>query len=131
MLVAVGGGSFYCAGGPKPGTNQAALWAQEQVWQTLQIAMPIFQYAFPGCQALFAFDNASNHRYFAPDALLASKIFLNPGGKQPRKREGFDHGRGLPQAVMCSGSRPSFTVRGKPKGAEAILRERGLWPHNS
>ena len=47
----------------------------------MQIAMPIFQYAFPGCQALFAFDNASNHRYFAPDALLASNISLNPGGK--------------------------------------------------
>ena len=92
--------------------------------------MPIFQYAFPGCQALFAFDNASNHCCFAPDALLASNISLNPGGKQPCMREGFDHGRGLPQAMIYSGNHPHSAVRGKPKGAEAILHERGLWPRN-
>ena len=26
---------------------------------------------------------------------------------------------------------PNFAVCGKPKGAEAVLRERGLWPYNS
>ena len=44
------------------------------------------RYANPGCQALFAFDDASNHCCFAPDALLASNISRNPGGKQPRMR---------------------------------------------
>ena len=91
--------------------------------------MPIFQYAFPGCQALFAFDNASNHRYFAPDALLASNTSLNLGGKQPCMREGVDHVRGLPHAMVYSENHPNFAVRGKPK-AKTILRERGLWPLN-
>ena len=45
-------------------------------------------------------------------------------------RERFDHSRGLPQAMVYSNNHPNFAVRGKPKGAEAILRERGLWPHN-
>ena len=95
--------------------------------------MPIFQYAFPGCQAPLAFDNASNYCCFAPDALLAGDIPLNPGGERPqaRVREGFDHGRGLPQAMVYSDNHPSPAVRGKPKGVEAILCERGLWPHNS
>ena len=101
------------------------------MWQTLRIAMPIFQYDFPGCQALFAFYNASNYCCFAPDALLASNISLNPGGKQPRMRGGFDHGRGLPQAMVYSDNHPNLVVRGKPKGAKAVLRERGLWSHDS
>ena len=46
-------------------------------------------------------------------------------------REGFDHGGGLPQAMVYSGNNLNFAVRGRRKGAEAILRERGLWPHNS
>ena len=72
------------------------------VEQTVKVDMPIFKYAFPGCQALFAFDNASNHCCYAPDALLASAVNLNPGGKQPLMREGFDHGRGLSQTMVFS-----------------------------
>ena len=60
---------------------------EKMVWQTLRIAMPIFQYALPECQALFAFDNVSNHCCFAEDAFIASNISLNPGGRQPRMRE--------------------------------------------
>jgi len=68
---------------------------EKMVWHTVQIAIPIFKYAFPDCQALFAFDNASNHCCFAPDALIASNINLHPGGKQPLMRDGFDHFRTL------------------------------------
>ena len=35
------------------------------------VALPIFRYAFSNCQALFAFDNASNHCSFSEDALVA------------------------------------------------------------
>ena len=31
----------------------------------------------------------------------------------------------------CSDNHPNIAVRGKPKGAEAILREPSLWPYNS
>lgn len=41
--------------------------------QTVNLATRIFPYAFPDCQALFAFDNAANHACFTENALLAKK----------------------------------------------------------
>ena len=49
----------------------------------IQIAPPIFRTAFPGCIAVFAFDNASNHACFASDALRAEKLNKGPSGAQP------------------------------------------------
>ena len=54
--------------------------------QTGRNAIPIFRYAFPGCEALFAFDNASNHCYFA---LVASSMNLGVGKGQNKLREGL------------------------------------------
>ena len=58
--------------------------------QTVNLTTRIFPYAFPDCQALFAFDNAANHACFAENALLAKKMNLGVGGKQPRMRDGFN-----------------------------------------
>lgn len=55
--------------------------------QTVNLATQIFPYAFPDCQALFAFDNAANHTCFAENVFLAKKINLGVGGKQPRMRD--------------------------------------------
>ena len=103
---------------------------QEMVEQTVKVAMPIFKYAFPSCQALFAFDNASNHCCYAPDALLASAVNLNPGEKQPLMRNGYNHGQGLPQTMVFPENHPNIKLRGKAKGAEVVLRESGLWPRS-
>jgi len=65
----------------------------------IKVAIPIFRYAFPGCQALFAFDNASNHTSFAEDALRADKMNLGSGGKQPRMRNGFIDSQQRPQSM--------------------------------
>jgi len=100
---------------------------EKMVQQTCDLVMRIFPYAFPGCQALFAFDNASNHSCYAEDALLVSKMNLGPGGKQPLLREGFDHTRGLPQLMLYPQNHPNFQLRGKAKGIKTILKERGLW----
>ncbi len=54
---------------------------------TKEIVIPIFNYAFPNCQASFAFDNSSNHSSFAPDALLATRMNLSSGGKQPKMHD--------------------------------------------
>lgn len=99
----------------------------KMVEHTIQVALPIFRYAFPGCQALFAFDNASNHCCFASDALLASKMNRNPGGSQPHMREGFIHSKGLPQSMLFSQNHQIPELRGKPKGIQQVLLERGLW----
>jgi hypothetical protein len=36
------------------------------VGQAHKVAFRIFQHAFPGCQAVFAFGNASNHAHMLP-----------------------------------------------------------------
>ena len=99
----------------------------KMVNQTMNIAVPIIQYTFPACQALFAFDNASNHCSFAENALVASKVNLNPGGQQPHMRDGFIHSKGLPQTMEFPLHHPDQALRGKQNGGEQILRQRNLW----
>lgn len=94
-----------------------------QAWATIRI----FELLFPGCQALFAFDNATSHCAYAPDALVASKMRLNSGGKQPKLRDGFDHRKGRPQSMNFPGDYEVENLRGLPKGIKQVLLERGLW----
>ena len=77
-------------------------------------------YAFPGCEALFAFENASNHCAFASDILLVSRMHRNPGSTPFRL--GWK-----PQAMVFSDNHPVPKLRGQAKGIEQVLRERGLW----
>ena len=110
-------------------TTKEGYWSGDHmVEQTLRVAFPIFRLAFPGCQALFAFDNASNHCSYANDALRAHRMNLRPGGEQPLMREGFDYGRNLPHTMVFPMNHPTFELRGKAKGTEVVLRERKLWP---
>lgn len=103
-------------------------WTGEKlVKQTVEAALPIFRYAFPGCRGLWAFDNATNHSSFHPEALVAARMNLSPGGKQAVMREGFDHNRQLPQAMVFANNHRDPALRGKPKGAQHVLQERGLW----
>ena len=71
--------------------------------------------------ALFAFDNASNYCCYAPDALLASAVKLNPGGKQSLMRNGYNHRQGLSQSMVFPENYPNIKLRGKAKGAEVVL----------
>lgn len=64
----------------------------KMVKQTLAVAR-LFNFIFPQCQGLFAFDNAASHSAFSPDALVASKMNLRAGGKQPKMRNGWFEGR--------------------------------------
>jgi hypothetical protein len=100
----------------------------KMVHQAIESALPIFRYAFPGCHGLWAFDNATNHNAFHPKALVASRMQLAPGGKQPEMKEGFDHNRGLPQAMVYPDNYKDVFLAGKVKGLKAVLKERGLWP---
>jgi hypothetical protein len=63
---------------------------EKMLKHTKEIVIFIFNYAFPNCQVLFAFDNLSNHSSFAPDALLVSRMNLFPGGKQLKMRDGWN-----------------------------------------
>ena len=68
----------------------------------VHVVLLIFRYAFPNCQALFAFDNAYNHCTFSEDAPVARRMNLNPGEQQPIMRNGFGYKHGLPQAMVFS-----------------------------
>jgi hypothetical protein len=48
---------------------------------------------------------------------------LSPGGGQARMREGFDHSRQLPQAMIFADNHKDFELRGKPKGVQHVLQE--------
>jgi len=82
------------------------------------VAISIFKYAFPNCEGLFAFDNASNHSAFAADALVVAKMNLMPRGKQPPLRDEWDHNRDLPQPVVFGQNHPDPSLRGKTKGIQ-------------
>src|SRR3954470_22348043 len=68
----------------KPGKNQEGYWTAEHLLEQIEHkAIPIFEILYPNCIALFAFNNSSNHAVFSKDALVASRMNLKPGGKQP------------------------------------------------
>ena len=90
--------------------------------QTLRTVVPLFEMAFPPdqFQGLFLFDNATNHRVMADDALDVKKMNLGPGGKQPVMRDSWNTLTKSPQKMT--------DVNGVPIGIRKTLEERGLWP---
>lgn len=46
-----------------------------------------FRATHPECIGVFAFDNATSHKAFSEDALVASKMNLGPGGSAPKMQE--------------------------------------------
>ena len=48
--------------------------------QLVEKAISAFESSFPGCQGLFAFDNAKKHQKYALDALCSVSMNLTPGG---------------------------------------------------
>lgn len=107
-------------------------WDQDHIVQQTMTAITIFEAAYPNCQALFLFDNATSHSAFAEDALRANRMNKSWGGKQPSMRDGYfisGDGRRVIQQ-MCFGQdqeRPK-KMWDKPKGLQVVLEERGLWP---
>jgi len=95
-------------------------WDGDQlVEQVLKLAIPIFETAYPGCHALFLFDNATSHFAYSPNALRATSMNLRPGGAQLPLRSGINSLNGEIQAMVQSD--------GTPKGLQMVLQEKGLW----
>lgn len=69
---------------------------EDMVGHIAKITILIFSAAPSGCQAVFAFENASNSCSYAADALRAESMNPRPGGKQGVLQEGIIHGEGLP-----------------------------------
>jgi hypothetical protein len=54
------------------------------------LAIPLFEKRYPRYQAVFLFDNATNHATYDDAALRAEKLNLGSGGEQARVRDGFN-----------------------------------------
>lgn len=69
---------------------------------------------------MWIFDQSSNHRACAKDALVASKMKVGPGGAQPKMRS-------TPVVVNDKPFVQSMVTRdGIPKGLKIVLEERGV-----
>jgi hypothetical protein len=104
----------------QPGKDREGFWTSEHLIEQVKTkAIPIFEALFPNCIALFAFDNSSNHAAFKSDALVASRMNLKPGRKQPKMRNTVFSPNNQHQSMV--------NENGEPKGMKQVLIERGLW----
>ena len=116
------------------GKNDDGWWNAEKMIEQTKKAIAIFNQAFPGDVAVFAFDNSSGHACKAKNALVANRMNLRPGGKQPRMRD-TKWGNGIHQSmVFQEGDKEwgtdipiSRELIGQAKGMKRVLQERGLW----
>ena len=72
-------------------------------------------------------DNSQGHCAYPDDALLVSRMNLNPGGKQACLRDGWyiHNGHKIVQPMVFPTNHPSYP--NAPKGMKYVLMERGLW----
>ena len=90
--------------------------------------IPAFEKAHgPGYQALFMVDNSQGHSAYSKDALLSSRMNLNPGGKQARMRDGWFIRNGQKVAQPMIFPVEHLTFPDQPKGMRQVLQERDLW----
>ncbi|CAG8837894.1 10562_t:CDS:2, partial [Racocetra persica] len=60
--------------------------SEDLINQIINRAISIFEACFLEYQALFAFDNATSHAIFSPNALIANYMNLGLAGKQEKLR---------------------------------------------
>ena len=109
-----------------PGSNGDPWWDSKQlIDQVIKKAIPVFEEAHPGCQALFIFDQSSAHAALAPDALKAFEMNKSNGGAQRRQKDTiipesnpFPEYHGRVQKMT--------TESGEQKGLQQTLEERGF-----
>ena len=120
------------------GSSDDGWWNAEKMVEQVKKAIRIFDKAFPEDTAIFAFDNSSGHACKAKDALVAARMNLGPGGKQPIMHSTTLHNGTKQSMVYQAGdyewddpTQPiSAELIGKAKGMKRVLQERGLWRDN-
>ena len=71
--------------------------------------IPAFEDALgPGYQALIIVDNSQGHSAYAKDALVATRMNVNPGGKQPEMHDTWfiRDGQKITQTMVYPSSHP-------------------------
>lgn len=74
-------------------------------------------------------DNSQCHSAYAADALLVTRMDVNPGGKQARLHDGwfFQNGKKITQLMIFPLDHPTYP--NEAKGIKHVLAERGLLPN--
>ena len=90
-----------------PGKSREGYWTgKDVVMQVMHLAINLFEYTHHGCEGVFVFDNSSCHGLYADNSLVARRLNANPGGQQPKMREGWflrDGNRGRQSMVFEEG----------------------------
>ena len=104
------------------GAEHEGYWTNDKFIEQLKKAVRIADFKYPEDQytVVWIFDQSSNHRAFSEDALVASRMNLKPGGKQPvmRSTPVVVNGRPFVQSMVDN--------KGVPKGLKRVLEERGV-----
>ncbi|KAE9394408.1 hypothetical protein BT96DRAFT_958801 [Gymnopus androsaceus JB14] len=114
------------------GKNYDGYWNGEKFCEQLcNKIIPAFEKLHgAGHQAVFLVDNSQGHSAYAADALLASQMNLNPGGKQACMWNGWfmQNGQRVEQTMIFADNHAKYP--GQPKGMKVVLEECGLWSHH-
>ncbi|KAJ7221810.1 hypothetical protein C8J57DRAFT_1253925 [Mycena rebaudengoi] len=107
----------------------------EQMIQQITTAIPIARRLYPKAIIHWVFDNSSAHGSLAKDALTATKMNVNPGGKVPDMHDTvipldnpYGHGGKIQKMTFdkdLPADHPHKQFEGLPKGMKVILSERG------
>ena len=102
------------------GEAKEGYWTSDKFMKQIKEVVKIAEFKFPkdtGWKIVWIFDHSSCHAAMPEDALVVSKMNVNPGGKQPVMRDGWWGGK--PQ-------RMHYNLGKIPKGMRQILEERGV-----
>lgn len=102
----------------KFGAQGDGYWNNEHFISQVETAIKIAEFKYPPSDntLVFLFDQSSGHCAFANDALLAHKMNVSDGGKQPFQRDTVWDGK--PQKMV--------TDSGVQKGLKTVLESRGV-----
>ena len=102
------------------GEAKEGYWTSDKFMKQIREVAKIVDFKFPrdaGWKIVWIFDHSSCHAAMPDDALVVSRMNVNPGGKQPIMRDGWWGGKPQP---MC------FNLGKIPKGMRRVLEERGV-----
>ncbi|KZV63088.1 hypothetical protein PENSPDRAFT_678122 [Peniophora sp. CONT] len=137
----------------RAGQNREGYFTNEDIVAQAEKAMDILERDYPGERHVFVYDNATTHTKRADDALSARYMQRNPSNnfwvtRNVRNTEGklqydkttrkrvkecipmtgayFNNDPRRPQSLYYPRDHPDANLRGKFKGMEELLRERGI-----
>ncbi|EJD53834.1 hypothetical protein AURDEDRAFT_21050, partial [Auricularia subglabra TFB-10046 SS5] len=109
-----------------PGKGRDGWWDMPKLFAQVVDTIDLFEFKHPGDKMVIVFDQAKAHAAFADDALVASRMQVGSGIKQPQMRDTTIPDDNPNPALRGTTQRMVFDD-GTPKGMKVVLQERGLY----